>query len=72
MSKLFIPIKLEDFFDAEISIYSRMEFLIYVFEDILQRFSTEERVRRCSKIFTKQIKCRYLHKINEKSCAGIN
>ena len=48
---------MEDFFNAEISIYSRAEFFIYLFEDL---FSTN------------QIKCRYLHKINEKSRGGIN
>ena len=38
-----IPIKMEDFFDAEISIYSRAEFFIYLFEDFIQRFSNETR-----------------------------
>ena len=41
-----------DLFDAEISIYSHAEFFIYLFEDFLQRFSTEERVLRFfSKMF---------------------
>ena len=72
-----IPIKMEDFFYAEISIYSRAEFFIYLFEDFIQRFSNEtpcpliylKDVRRFS---TKHIKCRYLHEINEKSRTGIN
>ena len=36
-----IPIKMEDFFDAKISIYSRSEFFIYLFDDFIQRFSNE-------------------------------
>ena len=72
-----IPIKMEDFFDAEISIYSVAEFFIYLFEDFIQRFYNET---PCPQIFlkdvrrfsTKHIKCRYLHKINEKSRTGIN
>ena len=36
-----IPIKMEDFFDAEISIYSRAEFFIYLLEYFIQRFSNE-------------------------------
>ena len=47
------------FLNVEISIYSRAGFFIYAFKDFW-RFST------------KQIKWRYLHKINEKSRAGIN
>ena len=39
--KIYIPIKMEDFFDAEISIYSRAEFFIYLFEDFILRFSDE-------------------------------
>ena len=47
-----IPMKMEDFFNAEISFYSRRKVSV----DFSQRFST------------KQIKCRYLLKIiNEKS-----
>ena len=50
--KLTIPIKMEDFFDAEISIYSRAGFFIYLFEDFLQRFPIKPRVRRFfSKMF---------------------
>ena len=68
---------MEDFFDAEISIYSRAEFFIYLFEDFIQRFSNEtpcpyiflKDVRRFS---TKHIKYRYLHEISEKSRTGIN
>ena len=75
-----IPIKMKNFFNAEISIYSLAGFFIYLFKDFLQRFSTKifyvtvyvDFSQRCLKIFTKQIKCRYLHKINEKSRAGIN
>ena len=51
MQKYPFLLKWKDFFIAEISIYSRAEFLIY-FEDFLQRFSTEDRVRRFfSKMF---------------------
>ena len=68
---------MEDFFNAEISIYSRAEFFIYLFEDLCKDFLMKPRVRRFfSKMFEdllqKKIKCRYLHKINEKSRAGIN
>ena len=49
---IYIPVKMKDFFNAEISIYSRAEFFIDLFEDFLQRFSTEDRVRRFfSKMF---------------------
>ena len=37
----YIPIKMGDFFDAEIYIYSRAEFFIYLFENFIQRFSNE-------------------------------
>ena len=37
---------MENFFNAEISIYSRVGFFIYLFEDFPQRFSTEDFVRR--------------------------
>ena len=63
---IIIPIKMDDFliiYNAEISIYSRAGFFIYLSVDFLKdgrRFST------------KQIKCRYLHKIKEKSRAEIN
>jgi hypothetical protein len=40
-TKMYIPIKMEDFFDAEISIYSAQNFFIYLFEDFIQRFSNE-------------------------------
>ena len=62
---------MEDFFNAEISIYSRARFFIYLFEDLYKDFLKIflKDVRRFS---TKDIKCRYLHKINEKSRAGIN
>jgi hypothetical protein len=39
--QLTIPIKMVDFLDAEISIYSRAEYFIYLFEDFIQRFSNE-------------------------------
>ena len=35
------PLKWRIFFDAEIFIYSRAEFLIYLFEDFIQKFSNE-------------------------------
>ena len=40
------PLKWRIFFHAEISIYSRAGFFIYLIEDFLQRFSTEDRVCR--------------------------
>ena len=42
--KIYIPIKMEDFFNVEISIYSRAGFLIY---------SSVVFSQRCSKIFYK-------------------
>ena len=51
-SKISISIKMEEFLYAEISIYSCAGFLFYLFEDFLQRYSTEDRVRRFfSKMF---------------------
>ena len=41
-----IPIKMEDFFNAEISIYSRAEFFIYLCEDKYKDFLMKPRVRR--------------------------
>ena len=50
--KIYIPIKMEDFFNAEISIYSRTEFFIYLFEDLYKAFLMKTRVRRFfSKMF---------------------
>ena len=49
---MLIPIKMEDFFNAEISIYSRAEFFIYLFEDLYKDFLMKPRVRRFfSKMF---------------------
>ena len=43
---------MEDFFNAEISIYSRAEFFIYLFEDLYKDFLMKPRVRRFfSKMF---------------------
>ena len=47
-----IHIKTEDFFNAEISIYSRAEFFNYLFEDLYKDFLMKPRVRRFfSKMF---------------------
>jgi hypothetical protein len=43
-----------------------------LYKDFLRRTVSVDFSQRCSKIFYKQIKCRVLHKINEKSRAGIN
>ena len=43
---------MEDFFNAEISIYSRAEFFIYLFEDLYKDLLMKPRVRRFfSKMF---------------------
>ena len=43
---------MEDFFNAEIFIYSRAEFSIYLFEDLYKDFRVKPRVRRFfSKMF---------------------
>ena len=75
--KVYIPIKMKYFFEAEISIYSRAEFFIYMFEDFLQRFllrtvSVDFFSKMLEDFSTKHIKGRYLHEINEKFRAGIN
>ena len=66
------PLKCRIFFNAEISIYSRAEFCIYLFEDFLRRTVSVDFSHKCSKTFYKTNKSRYLNKRNEKSRAGIN
>ena len=51
-AEISIPIKMEDFFNAEISIYSRAKSFIYLFEDLYKDFLMKPRVRRFfSKMF---------------------
>ena len=69
---IIIPIKIEDFFNAEISIFSCVGFFIYLFEDFLRRTVSVDFSQDVRRFSTKHIKCRYFHEINEKSRTGIN
>ena len=50
---MIIPLKMEDFFNAEISVYSRAGFFIYLFKDFLRRTVSVDFSQICLKILYK-------------------